>query len=82
MSRSTSRPVIVISHQTVTAGTLIEFFSLFPGNAAFAGNVLNQASGSAGEVLDQIGDYVRQQPFSAALIALGIGYIIGRLRII
>jgi ElaB/YqjD/DUF883 family membrane-anchored ribosome-binding protein len=51
------------------------------------GNVLNQASGnaasgSAGEVLDQVGDYVRQQPFSAALIALGIGYIIGRLRII
>ena len=46
------------------------------------GNVLNQASTTGGEVLDQIGDYVRQQPFSAALIALGIGYIIGRLRII
>ncbi len=46
------------------------------------GNVVNRASGGAGEALDQVGEYVRQQPFSAALIALGIGYIIGRLRII
>ncbi len=42
----------------------------------------NQAQQAAREGLDQVGDYVRQQPVSAALIALGVGYIIGRLRIL
>jgi ElaB/YqjD/DUF883 family membrane-anchored ribosome-binding protein len=36
---------------------------------------------SIGATLDQFGDYVRQQPFSTALLALGVGYIIGRLRL-
>jgi ElaB/YqjD/DUF883 family membrane-anchored ribosome-binding protein len=46
------------------------------------GNPVNRACATAEGVLDQVGTYVREQPFSAALIALGIGYIIGRLRII
>ena len=53
------------------------------------GRAMNQASQAAGQAqqmagnsLDQVGDYVRQQPVSATLIALGIGYIIGRLRIL
>jgi ElaB/YqjD/DUF883 family membrane-anchored ribosome-binding protein len=46
------------------------------------GNAINHACSSAEGALEQVGTYVREQPFSAALIALGIGYIIGRLRII
>ncbi len=42
----------------------------------------NQAQQTASEGIDQVGHYVREQPVSAALIALGIGYIIGRLRIL
>jgi ElaB/YqjD/DUF883 family membrane-anchored ribosome-binding protein len=41
-----------------------------------------QAQRAAGDTMEQMGDYVRHQPVSAALIALGIGYIIGRLRIL
>ncbi len=46
------------------------------------GKAVNRASSTAEGTLDQVGTYVREQPFSAALIALGIGYIIGRLRIL
>jgi ElaB/YqjD/DUF883 family membrane-anchored ribosome-binding protein len=46
------------------------------------GNAINRACGTVEGALDQVGEYVREQPFSAALIALGVGYIIGRLRII
>lgn len=34
------------------------------------------------EVCAQIESFVRNQPFAAALILLGIGYIMGRLRLI
>ncbi len=37
-----------------------------------------QAQGTVAEVRD----YIREQPFSAALLAIAFGYIIGRLRII
>ncbi len=37
---------------------------------------------TAGARIDQIGAYVREQPVSTALLALGVGYIIGRLRIL
>jgi len=46
------------------------------------GNAINRACGSVEGALDQVGTYVREQPFSAALIALGVGYILGRLKII
>ena len=54
------------------------------------GRAINRSSSSAGgrtprsvgDSLDEFEAYVRQQPFSAALIAMGIGYILGRLRII
>ncbi len=41
-----------------------------------------QAQRAAGDSLDQVGNYVREQPLSAALIALGVGYLLGRLGIL
>ncbi len=46
------------------------------------GQVINQASQRAENGLEQASDYIHRQPISAVLIALGIGYIIGRLKII
>jgi len=46
------------------------------------GRVINRATESAGGTLNEIETFVREQPFSAAFIALGIGYIIGRLRLL
>lgn len=46
------------------------------------GRAINRATESAGGALDQVESYIRQQPFSAALLALGIGYLIGRLRLL
>ena len=46
------------------------------------GRAVNQAKQSAESMLDEVGDYIREQPVSTALLALGIGYIIGRLRLI
>ena len=46
------------------------------------GREIEQAKQAASGALDHVGDYVREQPVSTALLALGIGYIIGRLRLI
>lgn len=59
-------------HAEDTAGKLLDS----------QGNVINRSAQSADGALDQVGKYIRQQPFSAALIALGIGYLIGRLRLL
>lgn len=42
----------------------------------------NQVQGQAENALGQFCDNVRQQPLTSVLIAAGIGYIIGRLRIL
>ncbi len=41
-----------------------------------------QAADQAQGTLEQVRDYITEQPFSAALLALGIGYIVGRLHIL
>ncbi|SHK42374.1 Uncharacterized conserved protein YjbJ, UPF0337 family [Roseomonas rosea] len=44
-----------------------------------------QANQARGEVQNQIGqleDYIRDQPLTAAAIAVGFGWLLGRLRII
>ncbi len=41
-----------------------------------------QAQQRAEGLAEEVGEYVRQQPVSAALLALAVGYIVGRLRII
>ena len=46
------------------------------------GRVINRVAKSAGGTLSEVETFVREQPFSAAFIALGIGYIIGRLRLL
>ena len=39
----------------------------------------NQAAGQAQQAMGQVTGMVRDQPLTATIIALGIGYIIGRL---
>jgi len=46
------------------------------------GHAIDRASQNASNTLNQVETFVREQPFSAAFIALGIGYIIGRLRLL
>ena len=44
-----------------------------------AQGVYNQAAGQAENLAGQVSDLVREQPLTAALIALGVGFLIGRL---
>jgi uncharacterized protein YjbJ (UPF0337 family) len=44
-----------------------------------AEGVYNQASGQAQEQAARLAEIIRDQPLTAAVIALGIGYIVGRL---
>lgn len=44
-----------------------------------AQGMYNEASGQAQQQLGRFADTVRDQPLTATLIALGLGYIIGRL---
>jgi uncharacterized protein YjbJ (UPF0337 family) len=44
-----------------------------------AQGLYNQASGQAQEQVARLSEVIRDQPLTAALIALGIGYILGRL---
>ncbi len=44
-----------------------------------AKGVYNQATGQAQEQAARLGEVIRDQPLTAALIALGVGYILGRL---
>ena len=46
------------------------------------GRVIDQASQNATSILDQASDYIREQPISVVLLALGTGYILGRLKIL
>lgn len=45
------------------------------------GRSIQRASDQAQDTLGEVREYIRDQPFSAAAIAIGIGYILGRLRI-
>ncbi|WP_426954900.1 CsbD family protein [Muricoccus radiodurans] len=42
----------------------------------------NQAQGQVQSSVGQLEDYIRDQPLTAAAIAVGIGWLLGRLRII
>ncbi len=44
-----------------------------------AQGMYNQASGQAQEQAARLAEVIRDQPLTAAIIALGIGYIVGRL---
>ena len=44
-----------------------------------AQGLYNQAAGQAQQAAGQFGDMIKAQPLVASLVALGIGYVIGRL---
>ena len=44
-----------------------------------AEGMYKQAYGQAEQTVGQASDMIREQPLTAALIALGIGFVIGRL---
>jgi uncharacterized protein YjbJ (UPF0337 family) len=44
-----------------------------------AQGLYNQATGQAQQAASQFSDVVKAQPIVAALLALGIGYVLGRL---
>lgn len=44
-----------------------------------AQGLYNQASGQAQEQMGRLAEVIREQPLIAAAIALGVGYILGRL---
>jgi uncharacterized protein YjbJ (UPF0337 family) len=44
-----------------------------------ARGMYNQAAGQAQEQVARLSEVIRDQPLTAALVALGIGYILGRL---
>jgi uncharacterized protein YjbJ (UPF0337 family) len=44
-----------------------------------AQGLYNQASGQAQQAAGQFGDIVKAQPVVSALVALAIGYVLGRL---
>jgi uncharacterized protein YjbJ (UPF0337 family) len=44
-----------------------------------AEGLYNQAAGQAQQAAGQFSDMIKSQPIAAALIAVGVGYILGRL---
>jgi uncharacterized protein YjbJ (UPF0337 family) len=44
-----------------------------------AQGMYNQAAGQAQEAVGQMSDVIKAQPIAAVVIAVGIGYILGRL---
>jgi len=44
-----------------------------------AQGLYNQAAGQAQQTAGQMGDIIKSQPLVSALVALGIGYVLGRL---
>ncbi|MFC3126936.1 CsbD family protein [Pseudoroseomonas globiformis] len=53
------------------------------GNAEYrARGMYNQGAGSAENMVGQMCESVREQPLTSLAIAAGIGYILGRLRIL
>jgi uncharacterized protein YjbJ (UPF0337 family) len=44
-----------------------------------AAGLYNQAAGLAQQQAAQLGDVIKDQPLVAVLIAIGIGYLLGRL---
>jgi len=49
------------------------------GTVADAGQTVQKGLNQAGEAKDQLSEFIRDYPISAALIAVGIGYILGKI---
>jgi uncharacterized protein YjbJ (UPF0337 family) len=44
-----------------------------------ATGLYHQAAGQAQQQADRLSDVIKEQPIAAALVAVGIGYLLGRL---
>jgi uncharacterized protein YjbJ (UPF0337 family) len=61
-------------------GRLQEAVGEATGNTGMqARGIYNQAAGQAQEQVARLSEVIREQPLAAVLVALGIGYILGRL---
>ena len=56
--------------------------NLVGDNRTQAQGKANQAKGEVQNQIGQLEDYIRDQPLTAAAIAVGFGWLLGRLRII
>lgn len=53
--------------------------NLEEGTVADAGAAVQRKINQAGETQDQIVEFIRDNPLTAALIAVGIGYVLGKI---
>jgi uncharacterized protein YjbJ (UPF0337 family) len=44
-----------------------------------ASGLYNQAAGQAEQQIARVSDVIKDQPLTSALVALGVGYLLGRL---
>lgn len=49
------------------------------GTVADVGEAVQRKINAAGEAQDQLVEFIREYPISAALIAVGIGYVLGKI---
>ncbi len=49
------------------------------GAVADAGQTVQRGLNQAGEAKDQLSEFIRDYPIGAALIAVGIGYLLGKI---
>ncbi len=64
---------------TAAAGAPNEAPNVNPKLYSASGEPLRPRSGSGSASTDQLADFVKQQPFTAALVALVIGYMLGKI---
>ncbi len=50
-----------------------------PGIVSDAGEAVQRKLNQVSDTQDQIVDYIRQNPITAVLIAVGVGYVLGKL---
>jgi ElaB/YqjD/DUF883 family membrane-anchored ribosome-binding protein len=49
------------------------------GAVADAGRKVQKGLNQAGDAQDQLAEYIRANPISAALLAVGIGFLLGKI---
>jgi uncharacterized protein YjbJ (UPF0337 family) len=60
-------------------GRVQEKVGEYAGNAKTqAQGLYNQAAGQAEQQIARLSDVIRDQPITSALVAIGIGYLLGR----
>jgi uncharacterized protein YjbJ (UPF0337 family) len=61
-------------------GRVQEKVGEYAGNARTqAQGLYNQAAGQAEQQISRLSDVIREQPITSALVAIGIGYLLGKL---